>query len=241
MRRIAMLMALLCSAAQAQSVKLPPEIRGSVGAWIIIAPLEAPDGGQPKWRLDPGLQDVRLDLLFGPEVVKLQKGRVVTAASAGVYKVEAWNAKADVPSDIATCIVIVGTPIPPTPVPPTPVPIPPTPVPPNPTPAGLRTVLILRESADTTPELARVITSLRAGQQSQYIKSKGHSLLVLQIDDVGSDGKPLPVAESWKREVAGLTMPVLIIIDQTTKQIVAKFPLPKTADGVIETLKSNGG
>jgi hypothetical protein len=104
----------------AQSITLPSEVKGSRGAWIIIAP-EKVDGGKPKWRLDPGLQEVRLDLLLPPEVLAQLRGKVVTASENGRYRVEAWNAKADVASEIATCWVIVnGGPTPPPPPPPPP-------------------------------------------------------------------------------------------------------------------------
>lgn len=106
----------LPSLAYGQSVTLPIEVKGAVGAWIIIAP-EKIDGGTPKWRIDPGLQEVRLDLLLPPEMLKQLKGKVVTANQAGKYKIECWNAKADQASDIATCWIVIGNP---TPVPPGP-------------------------------------------------------------------------------------------------------------------------
>jgi hypothetical protein len=106
-----------------QSVTLPPEVKGGVGAWIIIAP-EKIDGGKPRWRIDPGLQEVRLDLLLPPEQIAMLRGKVVTANKAGRFKIEAWNAKADAASDISTCWVVIGEPVP----------VPPDPKPPNPNP-----------------------------------------------------------------------------------------------------------
>ena len=119
-----------------QSVTLPAEVRGAPGSWIIIAP-EKVDGGAVKWRIDPGLQEVRLDLLLPPEMLVKLKGKVVTGLP-GRYKVEAWNAKGDVASDIATCWVTITGSVPPGPgpgpLPPPPIPDPPKPDPPKPDP-----------------------------------------------------------------------------------------------------------
>lgn len=139
-----------------QEVRLPGEIYGSVGAWIIVAP-EVVTGGKAKWRIDPGLQEVRLDLLFPPEVATQARGKVLTSTVSGRFRVEAWNALGDVPSDIATSWLVIGTPAPPGPVPPTP-PVPPVPpVPPNPPapapiPAAGFRVVILHETAAAIPE-----------------------------------------------------------------------------------------
>lgn len=110
-------LSLLASSSAAQEVKMSPTVKGSPGTWIIVAPLSV-DGGKVKWRLDPGLEEVRLDLLLPPEFIAQMKGKVVTSQKAGTYKVEAWNAKGDVASDIAVCVVVVGggaAPDPPTP------------------------------------------------------------------------------------------------------------------------------
>ena len=113
------------SIAHAQSVTLPPQIRGSVGSWIIVAPKV--DGGAPKWRVDSGLEEVDLSLLLPAELIAKLRGKVFTSPVDGKFKVEVWNAKGDVASDIATCWIIIGKPGPgpnPPPVDPPPTPIP---------------------------------------------------------------------------------------------------------------------
>jgi hypothetical protein len=130
--------------------------------------------------------------------------------------------------------------VPPVPVPPTPVP---PPVPPDPTPAGSRSVILIRETAETTAQLARLITSLRQGPSAEYLKSKKHSLTVLDDDAVGSDGKPYAVVEAWRPHFAGMTLPVLIIVDPATQTLLRKVSLPgdATDDTVIQMLKAYGG
>ena len=104
--------------AQAQTVKLPSEIKGDIGQFIAIK-AEA-DGTSVKfYPLDPGLSVFPADLLTD------KKTTVVVAARAGRYRVLAWTAKGDVPGDPVVCTVIVGNvpPVPPGPAPP----VPPTP------------------------------------------------------------------------------------------------------------------
>jgi hypothetical protein len=117
------------SLAWGQGVKLPAEVRATRGSWIVIAP-EAIDGGPPQWEIDPGLQEVRLDLLLPPEMLAQLKGKVVTAARDGRYTVTAWNAKGDKASLLSRCTVLVGD-FPPGPTPPKPVPPDPPPDPPD--------------------------------------------------------------------------------------------------------------
>lgn len=129
---------------------------------------------------------------------------------------------------------------PPAPIPPGPTPQPPIPTPP---PVGQRAVLILRESAETTPALARLLTSLRAGTQAAYLKSKGHSLSILDDDAVDPTGKPSPAVESWRPHFAGMKLPAVIIYDPATKSILDKRIIvdTTTADGIIELVKAAGG
>lgn len=145
MKRLCLLLLLLWPAlCQAQKVVLPAEVRGSPGAWIVLVP-ESKEGGDVKWKTSSGLTLVPLDKLFPGQ----KSAGIVVQGDTGSYQVWAWNAKADVPSDLAICNVVIGTPTPPVPpVPPVP-PIPPVPpVPPSPIPLdGLR-VLIVYESSE---------------------------------------------------------------------------------------------
>jgi hypothetical protein len=165
------LAAILPSTLTAQEVKLPAEIKAGPGEWVIVAP-ESVDGGAPKWRIDSGLQEVRLDLLLPPAVISQLKGKVFRA-NTGRYKVEAWNAKGDVASDIAVCWVIIGDPAPLPPGPTPPGPNPPDPQPPGPTLplTGMR-VLILEETAHR-PRLSRAQqVALTSPAVRSYLSSK---------------------------------------------------------------------
>ncbi len=105
-----------------QSVKLPAEVRGEPGEFI---PIKSDSSDkQVKWKsIDKGLN------LIPVEMLKDSKTAIVSALKPGRYRLIAWSAKADVPSDLAECIVVIGDvpPVPPGPVPPDPKP----PVPPD--------------------------------------------------------------------------------------------------------------
>lgn len=137
-------------------VVLPEALKGRVGSWIIVSPKQVV-GGAVKWRVDPGLQEVDFSGLFPKEVLDKMTGKVVTADTPGKYRVEAWDAKGDVASDIATCWITVGDPLPP-PIPPVPVPPGPVPpIPPIPPPGQMATFLVGVTSGDRTLTQATIL------------------------------------------------------------------------------------
>lgn len=240
-----LLAALLAAApCYAQQLKVPPEIKGAPGAWIIVAP-EVVEGGKPKWRIDEGLQEVPLGLLLPPEVLGSLRGKVFQSTTPGRYKVELWNAKGDIPSDIYTCWVTIGNPPPPTPVP---VPVPPDPtpgpLPPVPPVAGPRNLTIIRESSAQGTALADLVRDLRNPTHTayQYLKSGRHRLDVVDPDQVGSDGKLL--ITPWLNIVAGMPLPVLVISNPSNNTVLSKESISKdTSDAnvILTALKKAGG
>lgn len=240
MKRFLILAALLLlpGSLWAQSVKLPSEVKGSVGAFVVVT-AETEDKLVKWFSVDGSLN------LFPPHLLKDSKIAVVTALVPGRYRLLAVSAKGDTPSDFAECVVVIGgaPPIPPPVPPPEPVPPTPPPVPPDPTPAGSRSLFIIRETAETTPQLARLVTSLRSGPSADYLKSKGHTLTILDDDAVGSDGKPSRFVEAWRPHFANLALPALIIYDSKTQAILLKVSIGPTATAaeVITSLKAHGG
>lgn len=99
-------LAFLAVTGEAQSVSLPAQLRGEVGAWIHIKPSKV-DGGAPKWRLDPELEEIAPESFLPPEIAKAFIGKLVRGPQ-GKFRIEAWNAKADVASEIATTWIIIG-------------------------------------------------------------------------------------------------------------------------------------
>lgn len=224
MRLASLFLCLFTSPLFAQSVTLPAEIKGAPGSWIIVAP-DAVDGGVVKWRIDPGLQEVKLDKLLPPETAALLKGKVVTGP-AGVYKLEAWNAKGDVASDISICWIRIGDGSNPTPGPgPGPTPEP------KPAPTKI-TAVILEESAARTPAIASIIasTSLR-----KALTDQGHGVR-LYDKDVGEGKKWLAYVTA-----KNIQLPAVIMAETSTSKIRDIQPLPLTEEAFILLTKKAAG
>lgn len=104
-----------------QDLKVPAEIRGEPNQFITI--LAETTGEIVRFvPLDPGLS------VFPAELLSNKKATVVTGP-AGKYRILAYTAIGNKPSDPAVCNVIIGNTPNPGPLPPNPAPIPPTPKP----------------------------------------------------------------------------------------------------------------
>ena len=110
---VCLLALLLGSSAWAQPVlKLPVEVKGEPATFIRIA--ANTDCKELRWfSPDPGLAVFPVDLL------KNSLTAVVTSARPGRYRLYAYGAKGDVPSEVAIVVVVIGD-TPPTPIPPGP-------------------------------------------------------------------------------------------------------------------------
>lgn len=239
MKFVSVLGLLIASAVHAQSVALPDVVSGMPGQWVIIAP-KAVDGGKPNWRLDPGLTEVDLAGLLPSEYVDKLRGKVVSAKTVGQYKVEAWNAKGDVASPIATTWVIIGTPEP-TPIPPSPTPIPtpdnvPIPV------AGFRVLMVYE-----TTELPKLPAAQQIIPYSKTIRDYLDAKCVLGGDNKTREYRIFDKDIDTKFESAvwqnamkrtRTSIPWIVISDGKTGY---EGPLPQTVADTLALLKKYGG
>jgi len=138
-------------------------------------------------------------------------------------------------------VVTVGA-LPPKPVPP----VPPGPVPPGPGPtppvdAGARHVIVVYETADVTPALARVLNGLRSGMNAKYLSDRKHTLSLIDDDAVNADGAKAALLAKYGESVKFPRS--LIVTDGASGVVLAIGELTdaSTAAGVIEFLKQNGG
>lgn len=84
-----------------QDLKLPAEVRGEVAAFVTV--LAETSGKQVKfYPIDAGLSVFPAALLANP------KATVVVAAKAGTYRLLAYTASGDIPSDPQICRVVIG-------------------------------------------------------------------------------------------------------------------------------------
>ena len=94
-------------------VKLPSDIKGNKGTFVVVKA----DTNCPTLRwvlLDSGLS------MIPPELLKDSRSAVVQAGTDGVYRILAYGAKGDVPTEPAISVVTIGTGPPPPPPPPDP-------------------------------------------------------------------------------------------------------------------------
>ena len=106
-----------------QDLKLPAEVRGEVAAFVTVV-AETTGKTVKFYPLDGGLSVFPAALLANP------KATVVVAAKSGTYRLLAYTAAGDVPSDPQICRVVIGNgkpddvkPPPPPPPPPDQVPL----------------------------------------------------------------------------------------------------------------------
>jgi hypothetical protein len=126
-------------------------------------------------------------------------------------------------------------------VPPKPVPVvPPKPDVVVPETKGTREMVILRESADQSAELARSLTALRVGSNAEYLKTKGHDLLVLDDDATLADGSPDPYVQGLLSLRCSVALPCVYLIDKAANKLIDVKPFTSDA-AAMEALKASGG
>ncbi|VTS08547.1 hypothetical protein [Tuwongella immobilis] len=123
-------------------ISLPPTLTAQPGRLLRIT-AEAPDAKLVRWIVTGEADLIPLN--------ESGKSAIFSAATSGTYKIVAYTAKGDIPSEPAVCVVTVGNPTPPAP------PTPPTPTPPtDPLAAELRALL----AADSSPEKGKHVEAL---------------------------------------------------------------------------------
>ncbi|VTS05331.1 hypothetical protein [Tuwongella immobilis] len=125
-------------------IELPRELKGQPGRLIRLSAKTAPECKIVRWLVASEDADV---IPLGDD----GKSAIFSAATSGTYKIVAYTAKGDIPSEPAVCSITVGQPTPPAP------PTPPRPVPPtDPLAAELRALL----AADSSSEKSKHVESL---------------------------------------------------------------------------------
>lgn len=189
----------------------------------IVATVTLPAGGKVAWKAGAGVS-----------LIDAGEGRAYLWAKPGQAKIEAvlvsvTDGQLGTLEWLEATFEVEGA-VPPTPVPPTPVP--PTPVPP--TPSGKRQVVIIYETVDKTPALARLLTDTQAGVVAKYLKDRGHPSAKVLDDDI------LP--DALKSKLGNLPpLPAMIVMDAATGAVTLADQLPATSAAVTELIKRAGG
>ena len=112
---------------------------------------------------------------------------------------------------------------------------------------GQRIALILHESQDQNPELARLIVDLQAGNSSAYFAKHHHSVFALDINAKDENKHPLAVITRLLPTIGSKPLPVLIVADKTNEGRLGKVlyceSIKKDAVGgdVVSAVKKTGG
>jgi hypothetical protein len=131
------------------------------------------------------------------------------------------------PTSTAACAVEVAGSGPNPPIPP---------VPPVPTP-GVRKIILVWETSQSTPALSRLIQDLR---NLPYLAERKHSLKILDKDTKSPSGTvPAELAQAL-RDIGGQTLPAVCIYDDQGR-LVGKAACPADKAGFLELIKQNGG
>lgn len=100
---------------------------------------------------------------------------------------------------------------------------------PEPTP-GPKWILIVHETADTTPEIARLIVNLRTGDNAKYITENKHRLWILDDD----------LDPKWAQAVGTTKLPAIVIADpQRGANGAFVAELPKTSADVMKLIRDH--
>jgi hypothetical protein len=236
---------LVASVFAGPTLELPKEVTGNPGDFVMVA--AKTDGKQVRWiALDPGLA------VFPAQLLKDSKTGVVSAKDPGRYRLLAYTAGGDEPSDpVITTVVIGNAPVPPSPIPPGPNP----PTPPIPTPGvgliegkGLQ-VLVLIETSDAPKYPPAQYNAIYGQEFHDYLDSKTplgpipgqHEWWILDKD---SDVSALPA--KWKnavkraKESKDFKTP-WIIVSNPDKGGGWEGPLPVTKQEILDLVKKYGG
>lgn len=125
---------------------------------------------------------------------------------------------------------------------PPPKPEPPKPEPdPGPIQPGTRTIAILYESQEMTPELSSLKVKLRTGVIGQYLIDKRHNLLILEDDMKDKTGQPSPIVKPWLEMIQGIDLPAIIIRAESVNLYKGSLGDSATAESVLNLIKQHGG
>ena len=209
------------------TLTLPEYVEGKVGSFVKVP--ATTNGKEVRWRaIDDGIA------VFPAEMLRDSRSTVVSATEAGEYRLLAYTALNDIPSDPAVCVVrITGPPKPqPPPTPPAP---PAPPVPPQP-PAPVVTtgpiaVAVIDDAfarTDTLKGLMRDIDfwksiSARTGYSTELIDAAN------------------PEASKYKPWTDKTGLPAIVLRDGTTGKVRYSGPLPLDRSEISALVKSYSG
>lgn len=232
----------------APTISIPAEIKATVGEFIEV-PAKT-NGVEVKWAV---LNQQGLNL-FPMDLLKDSKTAVAVANTDGVYYLHAWTALNNIPSDLVTCKITIGTPPAPIPVPPgpnPPQPVPPGPNPPQPipsTPTKLSVLFIDEHSDYGTDQYKSYLGVVNSTKIRAYLNSHCNT-------EVINNATPIPTWRKWDQNtdisnesamwkklfaVQHTSLPWLVIADSSGNTFYSGT-VPATENDTLALLQKYGG
>ena len=108
---------------------------------------------------------------------------------------------------------------------------------------GACDIVIVRETADDTPAIGRLVVGLQSGDVATYLESKGHELYLLDDDAKDAGDAKAAMLKAVEPAIVGMDDPAFVMVDRATKRIVHKKTLApeSTASDVLALVKEHGG
>ena len=210
---------------------LPMQVTGEVGAFIRVR--ATTDCKTVKWlAMDPGLN------VFPADLLKNSLSTVVIGGKPGVYRLLAYTAWGDEPSNPAITMVIVTAPVDPTPGP---GPNPPTPNPPTPAPGQISVLIVDNVDDYGKPEYQPYLETLNSSAIVNYLNAhcaKVGSTPEWRHWDASTDVSH--ESQKWQdaMKLPRASLPWIAITNGKTGY---SGPLPKTEAETLALLKKWGG
>jgi len=210
---------------------LPMQVTGEVGAFIRVS--ATTDCKTVKWvAMDPGLN------VFPADLLKNSLSTVVIGGKPGIYRLLAFTACEDMPSDPEICMVIVTAPVVPTPGP---EPNPPQPNPPTPAPGQISVLIVDNVDDYGKPEYQPYLDVLNSSAIVDYLNS--HCAKVGSAPEWRHFDQNTDVSHESKKWQDAMKLPRASLpwIAITNGKTGYGGPLPKTEAETLALLKKWGG
>lgn len=106
--------------------------------------------------------------------------------------------------------------------------------------SGPREIILAYESQNASPELKGALVSLRSGPVADRLKSKQHTLGIVDLDEKDKDGNPTPAVVAWKRQFPGLQNPAIVIRDASGKVLHGEvLPVAATSEQIDAVVRAH--
>jgi hypothetical protein len=99
--------------------------------------------------------------------------------------------------------------------------------------------VILHKTGDDMPADASLYVQLQDGESAAYLKSRGHTLDILDDDPENQPTRVVSLLS--KLNALGVAKPALYVLDASTGAVVHSQPRPSTAAEILDVVKSHGG